>query len=103
MKLTASQADLSNLLRTVAPAVNRNPSHPILSHVLLIAAPGKLTASTYNLEIGITASCVAAVDTEGSICLPAQMLREIIDRSDDDDAITISAADDSSKIGRAHV
>jgi DNA polymerase III sliding clamp (beta) subunit (PCNA family) len=44
--------------------------------------------STYNLEIGITASCVAAVDTEGSICLPAQMLREIIDRSDDGDAIS---------------
>lgn len=91
MKLTASQADLSQLLRTVAPAAARSNAHPILSCVLLLAAPGKLTASTYNLEIGITASCVAAVDTEGSICLPAQMLREIIDRSDDGDAITISA------------
>jgi len=101
VKITASQSDLSHLLRTVAPAVARNPSHPILSHVLLIAAPGKLTASTYNLEIGITASCVAAVDTEGSICLPAQMLREIIDRSDDGDAISLSAADDSSTITAA--
>lgn len=91
MKITASQADLSQLLRTVAPAVNRSNAHPILNCVLLIAAPGKLTASTYNLEIGITASCVAAVDTEGSICLPAQMLREIIDRSDDDDTIAINA------------
>ena len=76
MKITASQADLSQLLRTVAPAVNRSNAHPILNCVLLTAAPGKLTASTYNLEIGITASCVAAVDTEGSICLPAQMLRD---------------------------
>ncbi|MFZ9349785.1 MAG: DNA polymerase III subunit beta [Candidatus Fonsibacter ubiquis] len=102
MKITASQSDLSHLLRTVAPAVARNPSHPILSHVLLIASPnGQLIASTYNLKIGITASCVAAVDTEGSICLPAQVLREIIDRSDDDDAITISAADDSSTIAAA--
>ena len=91
MKITASQSDLSQLLTTVAPAVSISGTHPILSTVLLIAAPGKLTASAYNLEIGITASCVAAVETEGTMCLPAKMLQAIVARSDDDDTITIDA------------
>ena len=91
MKLTASQADLVNLLATIAPAVGNGSTHPILGCVLLQATPGQLMASAYNLELGITASCVAAVDTEGSMCLPAKMLSAIVSRSDDDDTISLSA------------
>lgn len=91
MKITASQTDLSQLLATVAPAVSTSNTHPILSCVLLLAKPGKLIASAYNLELGITASCVAAVEAEGSICLPAKMLQAIVNRSDDDDTISLDA------------
>jgi DNA polymerase-3 subunit beta len=91
VKLTATQSDLSRLLRTVAPAVGASSSHPVLGCVLLLAEAGKLSAQTYNLDTGITAHCVAAVDTAGSICLPHRLLAGIIDRLDDSEAVTISA------------
>ena len=91
MKLTATQSDLSRLLRIVAPAVGASSSHPVLGCVLLLTDAGKLTAQTYNLDTALTAHCVAAVDTPGSICLPHRLLAGIIDRLDDSEAITITA------------
>ena len=91
MKITASQTDLTALLATIGPAVSNGTSHPILNCVRLAATKGKLTASAFNLDLGITSSCAALVDTDGEVCLPYRMLAAIVARIDDDQTVTIAA------------
>jgi DNA polymerase III subunit beta len=55
MKLTLTQPDLNQALRSVSRAVGtgRN-SHPVLAHVLLTTGNGNLQISAYDLDLGIT-------------------------------------------------
>jgi DNA polymerase III subunit beta len=55
MKLTLTQPDLNQALRSVSRAVGtgRN-SHPVLAHVLLTTGNGNLQVSAYDLDLGIT-------------------------------------------------
>ena len=90
MKLLTSQSDLSSLLKTVARAVSAKPSHPILSGVLLTATAGKLTATGYDLELGITSTIEAAVETEGSTVVPYRTLLELTSRMEATEAISLA-------------
>jgi DNA polymerase-3 subunit beta len=53
-------------------------SIPILSHLLIEAAPGKITMRATDLDVTVTTECAAAVRDGGSICLPARKLAEIV-------------------------
>jgi DNA polymerase III subunit beta len=71
MKLTLTQPDLNQALRSVSRAVGtgRN-SHPVLAHVLLTTGNGNLQVSAYDLDLGITTLVPAVVDTAGAITIP---------------------------------
>jgi DNA polymerase III subunit beta len=60
MKLTLTQPDLNQALRSVSRAVGtgRN-SHPVLAHVLLTTGNGNLQISAYDLDLGITTPVVS--------------------------------------------
>ena len=90
MKLITTQADLSHALRTIAPAVSTSNSHPILSCCLIAASNGAMTVTGFNLELGITVTCPAAVDTDGAVALPYRLLAGIVSRMDDGEPITLS-------------
>ena len=90
MKLLTSQSDLSSLLKTVARAVSAKPSHPILAGVLLTAAAGTLKATGYDLELGITSTIEAAVETEGSTVVPYRTLLELTSRMEATEAISLA-------------
>ena len=90
MKLLTSQADLSSLLKTVARAVSAKPSHPILSGVLLTAAAGTLKATGYDLELGITSTIEASVETPGSTVVPYRTLLELTSRMEATEAISLA-------------
>jgi DNA polymerase-3 subunit beta len=90
MKLTTSQADLDHALRTIAPAVGVRSSHPILDCCLIAAAGGNVTITGYNLDLGITVTIPAAVDTAGTVALPYRLLAGLVSRIDDGEAVEIA-------------
>lgn len=51
---------------------------PILSHLRIEAAPGKITMRATDLDVTVTTECAAGVRECGSICLPARKLAEIV-------------------------
>lgn len=90
MKLLTSQSDLSHLLKTVARAVSAKPSHPILGGVLLTAAAGTLTATGYDLELGITSTIEVSVEAPGSTVVPYRTLLDITSRMEATEAISMA-------------
>lgn len=78
MKFTASQADLSYGLQTVAKAVSTKNTLPILSGILVKGDGNRLNLTATDLEIGIECMVSAQVAEEGSIVLPARYLTEIV-------------------------
>jgi DNA polymerase-3 subunit beta len=75
--ITALQSHLSSLLTTVAPAVQANPTNPILSYLKIEALDGacRITATDTSYTITATAEC----DTlhPGVGLLPAQLAQVI--------------------------
>ena len=74
----------------MARAVSAKPSHPILAGVLLTAAAGTLTATGYDLELGITSAIEASVETPGSIVVPYRTLLELTSRMEATEAISLA-------------
>ena len=90
MKLTISQADLDHALRTIAPAVGVRSSHPILDCCLITAGGGNATITGYNLDLGITVTIPAVVNTAGAVALPYRLLAGLVSRMDDGEAVDIT-------------
>ncbi len=51
---------------------------PILSHLLIQTSHGKIAMRATDLDLTITTECEASVREQGSICLPARKLMEIV-------------------------
>lgn len=90
MKLITTQADLSHALRTIAPAISTSNSHPILSCCLVAASGGTMAVTGFNLDLGITVTVPAAVDTSGAVALPYRLLAGLVSRMDDGEPVTLS-------------
>jgi DNA polymerase-3 subunit beta len=90
MKLTISQADLDHALRIIAPAVGVRSSHPILDCCLITAGGGNVTITGYNLDLGITVTIPAVVNTAGAVALPYRLLAGLVSRMDDGEAVDIT-------------
>jgi DNA polymerase-3 subunit beta len=100
MQLTTSQAELSASLQIVSRAVSSRPTHPVLANVLLTAdaATGRLSLTGFDLSLGIQTSIAAAVQTSGSITLPARLLGDIVSRLPDAAPVTLTASDDTATL-----
>ena len=90
MQFTTSQADLDHALRTIAPAVGVRSSHPILDCCLITAGGGNATITGYNLDLGITVTIPAVVNTAGAVALPYRLLAGLVSRMDDGEAVEIT-------------
>lgn len=89
MKLTTCQTDLDHALRTIAPAVPTRPTHPILDCCLIRATAGTMAITGFNLDLAITVTAPAAVETDGAIALPYRLLAGLVSRMEADEAITL--------------
>ena len=77
MNLSCLNAALSRALSLVRRAVSeRSTAMPILSHVLLEAAPDGLTLAASNLEWHLVHRLPAQVQTPGRVAVPATALAE---------------------------
>ena len=90
MQLLLSRADLNHALSTIAPAIASRSSHPILDCVHLSAEGNTtLTLTGFNLDLGITATIPASIDTSGAVCLPYRLLSGIVAKLPGDAAISL--------------
>ena len=78
--VNCEQFILNDYLDFVVKAIPRNPTYPILNHVLIVAdeAEQLLHLSTYNLEFGIQASLAATVLTGGKITINAAIFQQMV-------------------------
>jgi DNA polymerase-3 subunit beta len=89
VQFTTCQFDLDNALRTIAPAIGVRSSHPILDCCLIQAAGGIMSVTGFNLDLGITVTAPAVVETEGAVALPYRLLAGLVSRMDADQAVTL--------------
>ena len=94
MKLTLTRADLLKALEPAQRIVERRTTIPVLGNVLLAARGGTLLLRATDLDCELTAPCVAQVETEGALTVPAVRLYDIVRKLPDGASLTLEAAGD---------
>ena len=78
MKFSFLQENLSKGLQTIMHAIPAKSSLPILSNVLIETDKGRIKLSATNLETAITTYVGASIEEEGSVTVPAKLLKDFI-------------------------
>lgn len=94
LALTIERAALLRILTSTTKTVENRTTYPILSNVLLIAEPGSLTVRASDLDIEITASAAASVDSAGSTTVPAKTLLDIVRKVPDGSEVRLALEPD---------
>ena len=94
MRFTIEKADFLRGLGRIQAVVERRSSLPVLANALIRADGESLTMSATDLEVGMTSTHKARVETPGSVTLAAKKLYEIA-RELDEDEVTLSIEDGS--------
>jgi DNA polymerase III subunit beta len=90
MDFTISKEILVSGIQTVQNAVSQKSSLPILSNVLIEAEQGKVKITATDLDIGISFTTEAAIDTEGAITVPARKFFDIVKALPEESPVSIS-------------
>jgi DNA polymerase-3 subunit beta len=98
MKVTLERAALLKSLGHVYRVVERRTTIPILSNILVRAAPGSLTLKATDLDIEVTESLPADVGQPGATTLPAHVLHEIIRKLPDGSQVTLEMTGDATQL-----
>ncbi len=78
MKFNVLRTDLVEAVTNVSRAVAGKAAIPALEGILIKAYGQNITVSGYNLEIGITTTVEATIQSEGEIVVPARTFSEFI-------------------------
>ncbi len=78
MKIICTQENLKNGLLAVSRIISGSNTLPILNNVLLKTENGLLKISATNLELAISTVIRCKVETEGSVCLPAKTITDLV-------------------------
>lgn len=78
MEIRLNRSEFLSELIPMQGVVERRTTIPVLSHILLRAADGRLHIAATDLEVSLTSWCEAEVKEEGSIAIQAKKLLEII-------------------------
>lgn len=92
MQITVKVADIARELNLLEKIVDRKPTIPVLSNVLIQAGGGGLLLSGTDLEVALIGVCTAEVTVPGAVTLPARKLMEIV-RAQSGDTVTIVRGD----------
>ncbi|QQS45339.1 MAG: DNA polymerase III subunit beta [Acidobacteriota bacterium] len=78
MQLIIGKTPLLKELNMIQGVVEKKSTIPILSNLLIEAAGGELSIKATDLDVSITTGCEAEIRAEGSICIQARKLLEIV-------------------------
>src|ERR1700679_4262269 len=98
MKLTIERATLLKALGHVQSVVERRNTIPILSNVLLSAGQGHVAFSATDLDMEITDSSPAQVESPGQITAPAHTLYEIVRKLPEGADVSLSYTGDDPRL-----
>jgi DNA polymerase III subunit beta len=76
--VSVPQDRLQGLLRTAGRAVSGRAAQPVLQGLLLAADEDRLTATGYDMALGIRADTLATVAAAGSVVAPYRMLSALV-------------------------
>lgn len=93
MRVTIARADLARILSGTIKAVEARNTIPILSNILLSAAGGKLTATATDLDVQVTASTAAHIETPGDATVNAALLSGIVGKLPANAEVLLALAD----------
>ena len=77
MKFIISRKSLLPVLQNICGLVERRPSKTILTYLLLELTPEKISVTTSDTELEMTATLNEKVNASGSITLPARKLLDV--------------------------
>ncbi|CAB4142926.1 DnaN DNA polymerase sliding clamp subunit (PCNA homolog) [uncultured Caudovirales phage] len=102
MKFSAPRDALAYVVNTAAAAAERKSAVEILKAVLLVAEPGRVTATGTDMDIEVTASIPANVTTPGTVAVEAATLDGFLKRLTGDAEVEAELTDALSlKAGRS--
>ena len=106
MKITVTQENLNRALSVVGRVATSRANLPILANILLRTDSGQLIIAATNLEVAITETIGAKVESDGAITVPARLMTDFVnnlphtnvDLETDGEKIKISAGSYQSTI-----
>lgn len=90
MKLSVAKSELMGRLSNIQNIVEKRNTMPILGHFLLSAAKSGTVITATDIETAIREPLDAAVEKEGTLCVPARKLFEIVREVDGDITLTLT-------------
>jgi DNA polymerase-3 subunit beta len=78
MKITLNRQEFLHSLQKIINIVGNKSTLPVLANILFEANDGKLTLTTTDLEIRVSATLTANIEREGKTTLPAKKLFSMI-------------------------
>ncbi len=78
MDFTVDQASFARALRLAGRVAPAKSSLPILQSILLEGEFGRLTLTATDLELGVSTTLAARVDTPGRTAIPARLLADYV-------------------------
>lgn len=97
MKFEVGRIDLLKSVSLGQSIIERRTTIPALTHICLHVTNGLLHLAFTNLDIELSLSLPVTTVTEGTICLPGQILYDII-RKTKSDHVTLSLQEDTSQV-----
>ena len=98
MKVTVERAQLVKSLTHVHRVVERRNTIPILSNVLLRAEGGELKLKATDLDIEISESIPAMVESPGATTVPAHMIHDIVRKLPDGAQVELTTRADGATL-----
>jgi DNA polymerase III subunit beta len=80
MKISLNRQEFLNSLQKIINIVGNKSTLPVLANILFEAQNGKLTLTTTDLEIRVSAVLAAEIEMEGKTTLPAKKLFSMISK-----------------------
>jgi len=80
MKVKCNLSELRKALVSVVRAVPNQPTHPIISHVLLLGKSNQLELTGFDLSIGVVATIDADVVQPDTLTVPGKLFADIINK-----------------------
>lgn len=99
MKLTVEKHHLASALDYVARVVERRNTIPILSNLLLSAAPGKLEVRATDLDLEVSSEVTAEVDEPGHVTVNADTFEKLVKKLPDGCLISLDEKAGAEKDG----
>ena len=78
MKIQTNQENLLKSISIIIGSIKPNPSIPVIGNIKLETFQGKLHLSATDMNILITSSCIATIESDGSTTIPANLFYDII-------------------------